>query len=97
MASRTTSGIRLHPNIAALDSLGSQRAWPGPVRLHDRDLVWDAIEEAADARNYLVWHIQRHLDGALRGESPHASEYERGMRGLAAVAMLADALYHRPE
>lgn len=71
---------------AAFDDFAKRRAHPGGVDLtNGRNLPGEALEELADCRNYLVWHIQQHLDGALAGESEAGYEYGRAMRALGAV------------
>lgn len=41
---------------AALSRLAAERARSGPVQV--RALVTEAVEELADARNYVIWAIQ---------------------------------------
>ncbi len=49
---------------AELNDLAHARALPGPVIVQGRSLTQEALEELADARNYLVWqhHIRTRQD-----------------------------------
>lgn len=69
---------------AGLSAFADSRARPGGIR-SDLDADLETFEELADARNYLLWGIERDYAAFLRGESEATARYERRMRALRAV------------
>jgi hypothetical protein len=69
-----------------LSAFADARAMPGGVRA-DFDPDRETFEELADARNYLVWGIERDYAAFLRGESEATARYERRMRALRALVV----------
>lgn len=74
-----------------LSAYADSRAMPGGVRA-DIDADLETFEELADARNYLVWGIERDFAAYLRGESEASARYERRMRALTLVVQTWHAL-----
>lgn len=75
-----------------LNTLADMRAVDGPVRTDGRDLIREALEEAADGRNYAVWEMMR-----LANETPDRDDLAIGRAheslGLALGAFAA-AFHH---
>lgn len=67
-----------------LSHFAEQRAGAGDVRDPDRDLALEALEELADARNYLVW-------AATRAAAAPTSDVDVLERVEAALVPLAQA------
>lgn len=87
MASRDATGIVLLGGAAAsLERFADARAGGSPIRPRDDDGWYrEIVEELADARNYLVWWIQKTTPGYLAGDGDAAEQYARAMRALVAV------------
>lgn len=54
-----TAAAARHFQVSAdsINAMAGARALPGPVRVEGRDLCREALEEAADGRNYICWLI----------------------------------------
>lgn len=76
----------------SLDDFADARALPGGVRI-DLDAVREISEELADARNYLVWGVQRTMPGVEQLDHDALEQYEPLMRCLAAVQEAWAALH----
>lgn len=93
LARTDTEGlVHLDASAQNLNQMALRRALPGGVRTRGRSLPEEALEELADCRSYLVWHIQLFLDRAIEGDTAAAYEYQRGMRALAEVLQANHAL-----
>lgn len=86
-AGMSGSGAKRHPVIASLDEFAEHRTHPGPVRAGDRDLLLEAAEELADARNYLAWAASLARPGLLAGDHEATRRYDQAMRALSAVTV----------
>lgn len=76
-----------HPSDFGLSEFADSRALPGGVRAA-MDHRREALEEAADLRNYLVWKAEAIYDQAMRGEAAALDQYEWAMRSLSALVTL---------
>lgn len=74
-----------------LDDYADHRALPGGVR-YNLDPIQETLDELADARNYLVWGLERVHDRMVAGESEASAAYERLMRCLVHVVAAWTAL-----
>lgn len=80
---------------AGLSAFADQRAWPGGVRA-DIDGVREAGEEFADARNYLLWEIERIYADVVRGEPEALDRYSMLFGALSALVVCWHALHRVP-
>lgn len=74
-----------HLDDEGLSKFANDRAWDGGVRVGENWLR-HAKEEIADARHYLVWHIEDHWAAHQAGDSDATDEV------VAALASLADLI-----
>ncbi len=79
----------------SLDAYADWRCDPGPIRV-PRDFIDEARQEAADARNYLVWEACAHWLGYVEGDPESCRRFEHAMRSLSAVALLWRELHTLP-
>lgn len=80
-----------HADDGGLSAFADSRAWPGGVRT-DLDPDGETREELADARNYLVWGLERDFAAYLRGDAVATVRYARRLRALSAVIEAWQAL-----
>ena len=78
-----------------LSRFADARAWPGGVRA-DLDGVREASEEFADARNYLVWEIERIYARVIEGERDALDRYSQLFGALSALVNAWHALHRVP-
>lgn len=71
-------------DTGGLDDLADRRAHPGGVR-PDLDADREAREELADARNYLLWGIERVHARYLEGDQDAGDEVRRRLTALSYV------------
>lgn len=71
-----------------LVAFADQRAGDGPVELEDRDLTLEALEELADARNYIVWRLRQ----LREADTVDIGEITRTRRALGLVAAAYESL-----
>lgn len=94
LATREPSGgVRLLGGTAQLERFADQRAGDLPLRPRTDD-QWhiEVAEELADARNYLVWAIQKLEPAYLAGDGDAADRYASSLRALVAVLQAWSAL-----
>lgn len=78
-------------DAGGLDAYADFRAHPGGVR-PDLDDLTETREEIADARNYLVWGIERHYQAFLDGDPDAARYVTKRMRALGRLVQVWDEL-----
>ena len=78
-----------------LSAFADVRAWPGGVRA-DVDGVVEASEEFADARNYLLWEIERIYSRVIEGEPESLDRYSQLFGALSALVVAWHALHRVP-
>jgi hypothetical protein len=68
---------------AGMTSWSEHRTLPGGVRARtDEGFVREVREEYADARNYLVWGVERYYDRYLAGDPLACDKVARNMNSL---------------
>ena len=78
-----------------LSAFADARALPGPVR-EGIDGVREASEEFADARNYLLWEIERIYPRVIEGEPESLDRYSQLFGALSALVNAWHALHRVP-
>jgi hypothetical protein len=93
LAARSAGFYDVHGNgdPAGIDDFADRRALPGGVRI-GLDPEREALEELADARNYLVWGCERDYQAYLDGDAVAGDRVRRRLEALSGVLRAWHAL-----